>query len=158
MSDPSEAEEDGVFALLDFKGEDLDPAPLISLIPLTPVRPRKKGDPLGPDKGGKVPVAKTGYCGFTTAGKILSKSANDHVSAILDIVDDRIVAIREVMSLQSLAWKAVLFEGRSKEQVFSSLNPELSRRASGLGLPLLPKGEEAMTFIGDICQSVPQRK
>ncbi len=157
MSDTPETEDDGAFFLLDFKGDDLDPAPLISLIPLTPVRPRKKGDPLGHDKDGRVPTARTGYCGFTTADKIRSKNANDHVRAILDIVDDRLVAIRDMISLQSLEWTAVLFEGPSEGRVFSNLNPELFRRASELGLPLLPKGDEAMTFIRDVSQVVHKR-
>lgn len=143
------------FIMLDFKGDNLDPAPLLSLIPLVPVRPRKKGTPVGPTRNGRTPTAKTGYCGFTTDGKIRSKNSSDHVEFLLSVIDECIDDIREIMNRHSLTWRAVLFEGNSDGRYFSDLGPELFRRARELGLPLLRKGEEAMTIVVDAGQSQP---
>jgi hypothetical protein len=148
-------EDDGAFVLLDFSGDRLDPAPLVSMIPLTPVRPKRKGDPLGPSRGGRTPTAKTGYCGFSTMGKGLPKDGNAHVAFLLKTVSDRIIAIREIMSEQSLDWRATFFEGHSEGQMFSDLNPELTDRTARLGLPLLPNEEEAVTIVADLSQSEP---
>lgn len=149
MSDTLAFHDDEVFVLLDFKGDCLDPASLIPLIPLPPIRPRKKGDPTGPVKNGKAPTAKTGYCGFTTAGRISSQEANDHVRFVLTAIQPNLGEIRSIMSSQSLAWRAVLFEGSSKGQFFADLDPELSLQAAELGLPLLPKEKETMTVKFD---------
>lgn len=147
------SDDEGAFILLDFRGDRLDPAPLVSSIPLTPVRPKRKGDPLGPSKGGRIPTAKTGYCGFTTMGKRLPKDGNAHLAFLLKSVSDQIVMIREIMSAQSLEWCATFFEGRSEGQLFSDLSPELTERTARLGLPLLPNGDEAVTFVADLSQS-----
>lgn len=154
MSDSSDLNDDGgAFVLLNFTGDCLDPASLISVIPLTPVRPKRKGAPLGPVRSGKVPMAKTGYCGFTTSNEVSSKRADDHAAFLLRIVSDHITDIRRVMSIQSLKWRAVLFEGHSEGKSFLDLSPELVQQAAELGLPLLPKGEEAMTIMTDVSQS-----
>jgi hypothetical protein len=147
MSNAPATEDERAFVLLDFRGDDLDPAPLISLIPLTPVRLKKKGDPLSGGKKEKVPIAKVGYCGFTTAGKVPSRDTNEHVRALLDAISGHIDEVRKVMSLQSLIWEALLFEGRMKGQLYSDLDTRLIGHAEELGLPLLPNRDEAMTIV-----------
>jgi hypothetical protein len=148
-------DDEGAFVLLEFKGDLLDPAPLISLLSLTPVRPRKKGDPTGPARGTKIPTAKTGYCGFTTAGKGLPGSGEAHVEFLLETVESHIVEIRKIIAAQSLEWCAIFFEGRSEGQSFSDLRPELLHRSVQLGLPLFPKEKDAMTVVFDMDQSEP---
>jgi hypothetical protein len=155
MMNNAEDMDDSAFIMLDFKGDNLDPTPLLSLLPLVPVRPKKKGDPVGPTRNGRTPTAKTGYCGFTTDGKVQSKNSTDHAEFLLKVIDERINNIREIMSTHSLTWRAVLFEGNSDGRYFSDLSPELLRRAAELGLPLLRKGEEAMTIVVDAGQSQP---
>lgn len=90
--------DDGAFVLPDFTGDNLDPAPLVSLIPLTPVRPKRKGDALGPAIGGSARTAKTGYCGFTTAGNGLLPTGDAHLEFILKSLADHVVAMRKIMS------------------------------------------------------------
>jgi hypothetical protein len=148
-------DDDGAFIILNFTGDNLDPAPLISLIPLTPVRPKRKGEALGSAKGGSAPTAKTGYCGFTTAGNGLLPSGDAHLECLLKSVEDHVVAIRKIVSAQSLEWRAVFFEGDSEGQSFSDLSPELVQKAGLIGLPLLPKGDEAVTIVADVSDSEP---
>jgi hypothetical protein len=152
---PMISDDDGAFILLDFTGDKLDPAPLVALIPLAPVRPKRKGEALGSAKGGSAPIAKTGYCGFTTAGNGLLPTGDAHLEFLLKSVEGRVVAIRKTMSEQSLKWRAVFFEGDSEGQSFSDLTPELVHKAGLLGLPLLPKGAEAITIVADVNDSEP---
>ncbi|MEO9189656.1 MAG: DUF4279 domain-containing protein [Acetobacteraceae bacterium] len=132
----------------DFIGERLDPAPLIALLPLTAVRPKQKGDPLGPTRDGKTPRAKIGYCGFQTDDKVPTKTPNDHAKFLIKVISNHLNEIRSIMSAQSLAWKAVLFEGSSEGQRFSDLDPEIFRRADELGLPL--SFEKAIIVAPDV--------
>jgi hypothetical protein len=140
--------DDGAFVLLDFTGDNLEPAPLLSLLTL-PARSKKKGTPLGPTRNGRTPVAKTGYCSFTTYCAILSKMAVSHVELLFQTLESRISAIRDIMDRQELTWAAVLFEGNSDREYFSDLSPALFERADKLGLPILQKEEEAMTIVWD---------
>ena len=118
-----------------FRSDDLDPPPLISLIPLTPVRPKRKGDPTS-KRWQPPPVAKTGYCGFTTRDRDLPRDGDAHLEFLLDMVEQRIDAIRQIMLAQSLDWHAVFFKGDAEGQSFTDLSPGLVDRATRLGLSL----------------------
>lgn len=155
MNNGLDPDDEGAFIILDFRGDKLDPAPLLSLIKLTPVRPKKKGDPLGPSRGGRTPVAKIGYCGFSTMGKASPQDGNAHLAILLKTVSDHIVAIRQIMLAQSLEWRAVFFEGHAEGGRFSDLRPELIDRAAQIGLPLLPSENEVVTIVEDFGQSDP---
>ncbi|HJS86307.1 MAG TPA: DUF4279 domain-containing protein [Acetobacteraceae bacterium] len=144
--------DDGAHLLLDFGGDNLDPAPLMALIPLTPNgRPIRKGEPMSQPKDGRPPfLAKRGYCGFTTDDRVSSGSANDHVRFLLGIVQDHIEAIREIVRQQSLTWTAWLFEGDSEGQKFSDMDPALLRWAADLGLPLRRKEPDRLILVYDV--------
>ena len=96
---------------------------------------------MGRARNGQTPIAKTGYCGFTTAGRIFSKGANEHVKLLLGVIRPNIDEIRRIISSQSLTWRAVLFEGTSEGQFFADLDPELSRQAADLGFASSAEGE-----------------
>ena len=133
---------------MDFVGDDLDPAPLIALIPLKPIRPMRKGEPMYWPKDGRPPfLAKTGACSFTTDDRVSSGDPNDHVRFLLGIIEDRIDAIREIVRQQSLRWTAWLFEGDSEGQKMSDLDPALARRAAELGLSLRRKEPDRVTLV-----------
>lgn len=153
MSKGADDTDEGAFFMLDFIGERLDPAPLIALLPLTAVRAKKKGDPLGPSRDGKTPRAKIGYCGFRTDDKVSAKIPNEHAKFLIQVISSHLDEIRSIMSAQSLAWKAVLFEGSSEGQRFSDLDPGIFRRADELGLPIL--FESAMIVAPDVGRSKP---
>lgn len=147
--------DDGAHLLLDFGGDNLDPLPLVALVPLTPNgRPIRKGEPMSRPKNGRPPVlAKRGYCGFATHDRASSGNSNDQVRFLLGIVQDHIEAIREIMRKQSLTWTAWLFEGDSEGQRFSDLDPALTRRAAELGLPLLRKEPDRVILVYDVPKS-----
>ncbi|MEO8716083.1 MAG: DUF4279 domain-containing protein [Acetobacteraceae bacterium] len=148
--------DEGAFVILDFRGDNLDPAELTSVIPLKPLRPRKKGDPLGPSRNGKAPTVKVGYCGFSTDDEVASKNASVHVDFILNVVRPHYSALREIMIRQSLIWRAVLFEGNREGRYFSDVDPRLLLIAAELGLPLVPKGEERFTVVADPVRTSPE--
>ncbi|MGA9866248.1 MAG: DUF4279 domain-containing protein [Acetobacteraceae bacterium] len=153
MSKDADDTEERAFFMLDFVGDRLDPAPLMALLPLTAVRPKRKGDPLGPTRDGKTPRAKMGYCGFQTDDKVPAKNPNEHAEFLMQVISTHLNGIRSIMSAQSLAWKAVLFEGSSEGQRFSDLDPEILRKAEELGLPL--SFEKAITAPPDVGRSEP---
>jgi uncharacterized protein DUF4279 len=142
--------DDGAFVPLSFRGDNLDPPPLIALIPLNPGRPKRKGEPMSQPRDGRpAALAKTGVCSFSTDDKVSSGSANDHVRFLLGIVQDRIEAIREIVRQQSLTWTAWLFEGDAEGQKMSDLDPALARWAADLGLPLLRKEPDRVILVYD---------
>src|SRR5665213_1683083 len=107
----SNPEDDGgtPFVTLDFIGDDLDPEPLITLIPLRARRPLKKGDPTGSARDGNVPRAKTGVCIFSTLDATNSRSLNEHLRLVLDTIEVRESEIKRIVAAYSLRWQAVLF-------------------------------------------------
>jgi hypothetical protein len=144
-------EEGGAYVLLSFRGDNFDPPPLIALIPLAAVRPRRKGEPVSRPRNGKPPVlAKTGGCSFTTDDQVASGDPNDHVRFLLGIVQERIGAIREIMREQSLTWTAWVFEGDREGQKMSDVDAALIRRATDLGLPLLRKEPDRYMLVYDV--------
>ncbi len=91
---------DGAFVSLGFLGDALDPATLLPVVPLASVRWTRKGDPLGRAFNGRVSVAKTGVCHFSTTS--LAGDGNDHVAFILRAIEPRIEDIRRVMTESGL--------------------------------------------------------
>ena len=148
-SDESDLDGEAVFVVLDFIGDNLEPSRLVPLIPLDPGRPKRKGEPLGRTRGATQPVAKTGYCGFSTTGQGLPATSNAHLGFLLAIVEPRLGAIQRVMSEQTLRWKATFFEGDHPGQYFADLDREVLARAARLGLPICPGGEGAVTIVYD---------
>lgn len=134
MSDTlSDAE--GTFVLLKFVGDEIDPLSLVSLIPITSVRFKRKGHPLGPPRGGKTPVAKTGYCAFSTVSIVKSSMLNDHVKAVLDAIEDLIPSIKNIMEKQSICWQAVLFESNSEGGLSTDVDTAFLQKMDEIGLP-----------------------
>jgi hypothetical protein len=76
-------------------------------------------------------------------------SGDAHLTFLLEMIESRLAAIRDVMTAQSFTWKAVFFEGEKEGRSFADLSPELLQRAARIGLPLAPKGEEKATFVFD---------
>jgi len=158
-------DEDGAFVTLDFLGDALDPATLLPVVPLAPNRSKRKGDPLGRPFNGRVPVAKTGYCSFSTGGMAGhghghghghgNGNGNDHVAFILRAIEPRIEDIRRVMAASGLRWKLMFFEGDAPGNRFADLEPELFAWAERLDLPLLREPEHTVTFIYSADQSEP---
>jgi hypothetical protein len=118
-------DEDGAFVMLDFLGDALDPAMLLPLIPLTPVRSKRKGDPMVRPINGRILVAKIGYCGFTTGGMLGTADGDDHVAFALQAIEPRIEDIRRVLAESGLRWELEFFEGETVGYRFIDLNPEL---------------------------------
>jgi hypothetical protein len=146
-------DEDGAFVMLDFLGDALDPAMLLPLVPLTPVRSKRKGDTMGRPINGKVPTAKIGYCGFTTGGMVPSGNGNDHVAFALRAIEPRIEDIRRVMAESGLHWELVFFEGETEGYRFADLKPELFSWAERLGLPLNQLVEGNLTVVTNRAES-----
>jgi len=149
MSSGAEQESGTPWVLLDFKGDDLDPEPLISLIPLKALRPSKKGDAMGPARDGKVARAKTGVCIFSTHEAVHSASLNEHLKLVLDTVEARETQIKQMMAAYSLRWAAVLFNEPPEADPRPLLDASLVARAARLGLPLEREGQGAVTFVRD---------
>ncbi|MCB8874425.1 DUF4279 domain-containing protein [Acidisoma silvae] len=146
----SEDEDYESFIVLDVKGDKLDPTSLLALIPLTCKRPRRKGDPMGQS------FAKTGYCGFTVDGRERLRDGTAHLRLILDALEPNIAAIQIIMQEQSLAWQATFFEGNYKGHSFSELSPDLLRRAANIGLPVVKKEPDTVTFVWDYDPAKPR--
>ncbi len=146
-NDAAGSDGEAVFIVLDFIGDNLEPSRLIPLIPLPPERPKRKGEPLGRARGPTQPVAKTGYCGFSTRGQGLPATSNAHLGSLLDIVEPRLGPIRRIMSEQSLRWEATFFAGDYPGQYFADLDQEILARAARLRLPICPEGEGAVTIV-----------
>jgi hypothetical protein len=127
--------------VLDFLGDNLEPSQLIALIPLRPLGPKRKGEPLGRTRGPTQPVAKIGYCGFTTHDQDRLATSNAHLGFLLDIVEPRLEAMRRVMSEQSLRWTVTFFEGDHPGQYLADLDQELLQRAAHLDLPIYRERE-----------------
>jgi hypothetical protein len=131
------------FVILDFLGDALDPAPLVALIPLEHGRTRKKGDLMTnrPSEDGRpVARAKTGVVCFSTPDqKALTGDA--HLRFLLDIIEARLPAIKDLIAAQSLTWTAWFFEGDVEGHRFSDLSPDLVERAARIGMPLLLKAD-----------------
>lgn len=128
---------EGVFVLPTFVGDEIEPSSLISLIPILSVRFKKKGHPLGPPRGGRTPVAKTGYCAFSTADLVGSGILNDHVRTILNAIQDLIPNIKSIMEEQSISWQAVLFEGNSEGGFSTDVDTAFLQKMNEIGLPFL---------------------
>jgi hypothetical protein len=60
----------------------------------------KKGQPLG--SGNR--IAKTEYCSFSTLDQMSTNSGNAHLAFLLEMIESRLAAIRDVMTAQSLTW------------------------------------------------------
>jgi len=144
-NDPSDDDDRGFF-LLEFRGDRLDPASLIPLIPLKALHPTRKGDPLGRVSKGKMPVAKTGRCGFVTDDRE-SAEINDQLERILKIVEAHIGQLRSVIESQSLTWDALLFPGIAGRPSLADIRPQLVHWAARLELPLLQKGKETVVLF-----------
>jgi hypothetical protein len=145
MSSDPEDQDGTPYVLLDFIGDDLDPEPLISLIPLRALRPLKKGDPTGPAGDGKVPRAKTGVCIFSTRDATNSSSLNEHLRLVLDTVEERECEIKRIMAAYSLRWQAVLFNEPPEADPRPLLDASLVQRAAKLGLPLETETGDAVS-------------
>lgn len=136
---PAPDDDDGGHFLLEFQGDQLDPAALIQVITLKTLgRPKKKGDPIGRVSKGKMPVVKTGYCGFF-AEDCESADVNKQLESILKIVDTNIQELRHIVETHALNWDAILFPGPSGKPSFADLDPDLIRWAARLGLPLMQR-------------------
>ena len=127
--------------MLDFFGDDLEPSQLIPLIPLRPLGPRRKGEPLGRTRGLTQPAARIGYCGFTTHDQDRLPTPNAHLGFVLDILEPRLEAIRRVMLEQSLNWMITFFEGNRAGQYLADLDQEFLQRAASLDLPIYREQE-----------------
>lgn len=134
MNDAS-PDAEGAFVLLTFVGDEIEPSSLTSLIPIPSVRSKKKGHPLGPSRDGKTPVAKTGYCAFSTADLVESEMLNDHVKLILSAIEDIAPTIKSIMEEQSISWQAVLFEGNSEGGLSIDVDTAFLQKMDQIGLP-----------------------
>lgn len=97
-------------ALLDFFGDRLDPDRIVPLLPVRPWKVWKKGDQVGrPSARGEIPVARTGYCCFSSRGLEVSEDLDRHVALLLSFLDLRADEIRRVVREDQLSWEIVCF-------------------------------------------------
>lgn len=101
---------------------------------------------MGRVSSGKMPVAKTGRCGFVTDDRETAE-VNDQLERILSIVEANIGPLRSIIDSQSLTWDALLFPGTTGRPSLADLRPELVRWAARLKLPLLQKGKETIVLF-----------
>jgi hypothetical protein len=134
-ADDQRDEEYRAFAVMAFVGDALDPEKLLPLIPLTKVWWKRKGDALGRPFNGRVPVAKTGVCSYSTTGS--GCDGNDQVALLLRAIEPRIEDIRRVVTESELRWKLEFFEGNIAGHRFADLKPELFTWAERLGVLLI---------------------
>lgn len=124
------------FASLDFWGDNLEPTPLLAVIPLKAPRPKRKGDPVGRSRNGKVPVAKVGTCNVFTHKDVHEHDLNVHLRYILDAICPRISEIREIKRAQQIEWRITLFEGSYENEKLKDVDPSLLEAARELGIPV----------------------
>jgi len=123
------------FAMIDFIGDDLDPEVIIQLFTISPVRPKKKGDRLGLSDSPSLPVAKTGYCGFSTSNCVSSCFMDDHVQYLLDEIEKNGGLLQSIVRSQDLSWFLTCFYDASQEGVSSELVSEQNMaRANKYGI------------------------
>jgi len=92
-----------------------------------------------PTDGRPVARAETGVVCFSTGDQTALTIGDAHLRFLLDILEDRLPAIRTVIALQVLTWTAWFFEGACEGQHFSDLSPDLVERAARIGMPLRRK-------------------
>jgi hypothetical protein len=142
-------EGDRAFVVLSFKGDNLDPEKLISLVPIPASRPRRKGERMGRSDGAGSHVAQTGYCSFSTMDIGSLTSGDAHLRYVLDSLERNILDIQKMISEQSLICCVTFFEGCLEGESFADLNPDLCQRATDLGLPLVRKETDFFTIVND---------
>jgi hypothetical protein len=149
MSEVSKCTETSCHSLLAFKGDELDPAKLFGFFSMKPVRPKKKGDPLGSHPGYPSALAPTGYCGFSTSKYVHSQNINDHVSFLLEAISRNLHDIKEIIRADHLSWKIVCFFDTPKilQALLSASNVVKSKE---IGIELVSDdSSQAVTFVWD---------
>ncbi len=81
----------------------------VSLFTIRALRPKKKGDPRSRARGLSGGVTKTGYCGFSTVGRVSSAHMDDHVRYLLDEAEKNLDLLQNIVRSQGLKWAIVCF-------------------------------------------------
>jgi hypothetical protein len=150
MSEASMSIEPSCLSLLVFKGDDLDPAKLFGFFSMKPVRPKKKGDPLGSRPGYPSALAPSGYCGFSTSRNVHSENINDHVSFLLEAISLNLHDIKEIIRADHLSWKIVcFFETPKILQTLLSDNNVIKSKEIGIDI-VSDDSSQAVTFVWDV--------
>lgn len=126
----------GPEASLDFWGEKLDAGPIMAVVPMKASKPKRKGDPLGPAREGKVPVAKFGTCIFFTGDVVLDRDPSAHVQYILDAIQAHTAEIMKIKQAQEIEWSITVFEGSRDNEKLKDVDPVLMEAARELGIPV----------------------
>lgn len=122
------------YALLDFVGDRVEPNEIAPLLSLKLGKAKRKGETtVGPDRlrpGQKPPVARTGYCHFSTRWIESSADINDHISVLLEAVRARATEIKQLLRDRGLIYKIVCFfddDEYKKTWVLSEKNRQMAR-------------------------------
>jgi hypothetical protein len=142
-------EEPSCSSLLDFVGDELDPTKLIGKFSIRPVRPKKKGDPLGNRPEYPNAVARTGYCGFSSSKYVNSNNINDHVSFLLEEISHNLDNIKNIVRDDHLSWKIVCFF-HPPQDLQAALSASNLIKATEIGIEIVKdESIQAVTFVWD---------
>lgn len=124
------------YAILDFTGNALKPDRLAKALAIKPTFSKRKGDRVGNSPQFGPAFARTGYCGFSTRGKIYSDDMADHIQFLLDEIVKHRLEIDVVMSEDRLAWEITCFFD-SPERTDADLDEDTRKRANTTGIRIV---------------------